>query len=85
MQNMMELMLESGNSLVKSWSSMVLSEGGTADIRVDEYVRKFSCHIFSSIMFGSNYPTETGLFQKCRALLKASASPTMLDGRPFYR
>lgn len=82
---MMELILESGNSLVESWGCLVERGGGTADISVDDYVREFSCHIFSSIMFGRDYPKDAGLFQKCRDLMKASGSPTILDGRPFYR
>ncbi|KAK3033966.1 hypothetical protein RJ639_034130 [Escallonia herrerae] len=39
---MLPLVIESAKALVKSWESMVESEGGVADIRVDEYVRNFT-------------------------------------------
>lgn len=82
---MLSIVLESGNALVKSWEEMVETEGGIADIEVDEYVKTFTSSIFSYVMFGRYDVAHKGLFSKCRDLMEASGSPTVLDGRPFYR
>ncbi|CAK9154558.1 unnamed protein product [Ilex paraguariensis] len=84
-KDMLNIVVESASTLVKSWESVVESEGGTADIKVDDYVREFTSHVFSRITFGSNYSIGAELLPKCRALIKASESPTILNGLPFYR
>ncbi|KAA8543914.1 hypothetical protein F0562_021909 [Nyssa sinensis] len=84
-KDMLNLAVESARTLVKSWESVIESESGIADIRVDEHVRNFTSHVFSRIMFGSNYSIGSELFPKCRALIKASVSPTILNGLPFLR
>ncbi|XP_017233410.1 cytochrome P450 714C2-like [Daucus carota subsp. sativus] len=84
-KNMLSIMLESGNTLVKSWEKMVETGSGIADIRVDDYVKNFTSSIFSNVMFGRYDVAHKGLFSKCRDLMEASGSPTVLDGRPFYR
>lgn len=84
-KNMLSIVLESGSKLIKSLENVVGDSGKVAEIKVDDYVRDFTCHVFSTIMFGEDYPTNTGLFSKCRALILASGSPTILNGRPFYR
>ena len=82
---MLSIVLESGNTLVKSWEKMVETGSGIADIRVDDYVKKFTSTIFSKVMFGRYDAATKDLFSKCRDLMEASGSPTVLDGRPFYR
>lgn len=82
---MYSIVLESGNTLVRSWEKLLEIEGGTADIRVDNYVKNFTSSIFSKVMFGRYDVATKGLFSKCRDLMEASGSPTVLDGRPFYR
>lgn len=84
-KNMYKIVLESGNTLVKSWEKLVETAGGTADIRVDDHVKKFTSSIFSNVMFGRYDVATKGMFSKCRDLMEASGSPTALDGRPFYR
>ncbi|KAL1827572.1 hypothetical protein ACET3Z_005984 [Daucus carota] len=84
-KNMYSIVLESGNTLVKSWEKLIETEGGIADIRVDDYVKKFTSTIFSNVMFGRYDAATKDLFSKCRDLMEASGSPTVLDGRPFYR
>lgn len=79
------IVLESGNTLVKSWEKLVETNGGSADIRVDNYVKDFTSSIFSNVMFGRYDVATKGLFSKCRNLMEASGSPTVLDGRPLYR
>ncbi|KAL1834015.1 cytochrome P450 714C2 [Daucus carota subsp. sativus] len=84
-KNMFRVVLESGNTLVKSWESLVETEGGIADVRVDDYVKTFTSSIFSHVMFGRYDAAEKLLFSKCRDLMEVSGSPTVVDGRPFYR
>ncbi|KAL8089726.1 hypothetical protein AgCh_039277 [Apium graveolens] len=84
-KDMLSIVLVSGSKLIKSLENVVGDSGKIAEIKVDDYARDFTCHVFSTIMFGENYPTNTGLFSKCRALILASGSPTILNGRPFYR
>ncbi|XP_074333722.1 cytochrome P450 714C2-like [Apium graveolens] len=84
-KNMLSIVLESGNTLVKSWAKLVENESGIADIRIDDYVKTFTSSTFSNIMFGRYESTEEVLFSKCRDLMEVSGSPTIIDGRPFYR
>ncbi|XP_059625248.1 cytochrome P450 714C2-like [Cornus florida] len=81
----LNIVVESASALVKSWESIVESEGGTADIIVDDYVRNFTSRVFSKVLFGSNYSVGSKLLPKCVALIKASEKPTILDGLPFMR
>lgn len=84
-QDMLSIVLGSGSKLIKSLENVVGDTGKVAEVKVDDYVRDFTCHVFSTIMFGENYPTNTGLFSKCKALILVSGSPTILNGHPFYR
>ncbi|XP_074356345.1 cytochrome P450 714C2-like [Apium graveolens] len=84
-KDMLSIVLDSGNTLVESWEKMVETEGGIADIKVDEYVKNFTSSSFSNVMFGRYDVAHKGLFLKFRDLMEASGSPTVLDGRPFYR
>lgn len=77
-------MVESANKLVKSGERIIIaSEGEVADIRVDDYARNFMSQVVSRIMFGSNSFVGEDLLHKCKALIDASGSPTILNGLPF--
>uniref|UniRef100_A0A2N9GXV3 Cytochrome P450 n=1 Tax=Fagus sylvatica TaxID=28930 RepID=A0A2N9GXV3_FAGSY len=84
-KDMVDVIVESACSLVKSWNSMVEIEGGVVELIVDDYVRNFTSTIISKMMFGNNYHVGTKLLPKCKALVDAVDSPTMLDGTPFSR
>uniref|UniRef100_A0A166ILF7 Cytochrome P450 n=1 Tax=Daucus carota subsp. sativus TaxID=79200 RepID=A0A166ILF7_DAUCS len=84
-KNMFSIVLESGNTLIRSWEQLVDTEGGIADIRVDDYVKTFTSSIISNVMFGKYEAAEKLLFSKCRDLMEVSGSPTVLDGYPFNR
>ena len=64
---------------------MVETEGGVVELTVDDYVRNFTSAIISKMMFGNNYHEGMKLFPKCKALINAVDSPTMLDGMLFSR
>jgi hypothetical protein len=63
---MMNLMVECSMTLVNSWR--IESEGGVADVRIDEYLRSFSGDVISRACFGSNYSDGKEIFLKLRAL-----------------
>lgn len=82
---MVGIAVESGKTLVKAWEKVIETEGGIADIKVDDDVKTFTSSIFSMIMFGRYEAAEKVLFSKCRDLMEVSGSPTVVDGRPFHR
>lgn len=82
---MLSIVLESGNTLIKSWEKLAETEGGIADIKVDDDVKNFMSSIFSTIMFGRYDIAEKALFSKCRDLMEASHYPEEPNGCPFYR
>ena len=65
---MMSLMVESSITLVNSWTNLIESEGGVADVHVDEYMRSFSGDVISRACFGSNYSEGEEIFSKLNEL-----------------
>ncbi|XP_060673794.1 cytochrome P450 714C2-like [Ziziphus jujuba] len=84
-KDMVNLMVESANTLVNSWESKINQTDGVVDLPIHDYVRSFSSTVISKILFGSNYEEGNTIFPKHGALLKAMASPTILNGIPFSR
>ncbi|KAK6271950.1 hypothetical protein POUND7_009033 [Theobroma cacao] len=81
----LKLMVESGEALVNSWGNIIEANGGIADIRVDDYVRRYTSSIISNVVFGNEWETGMEMFPKSLSLIKAMCSPTILSGVPFYR
>ena len=77
--------MESACKLVSSWQGLTEIGGGSADIRVDDYIRSFTSTVISKMMFGSHYSEAVELFPKCRSLMNDLQTPTILKGIPFYR
>lgn len=65
----MKLMVESSIEIVNLWNSKIDSEGGVADIKIDDYMRSFSGDVISRACFGSNYSKGEEIFSKIRALI----------------
>ncbi|KAK8478342.1 hypothetical protein V6N13_144557 [Hibiscus sabdariffa] len=84
-KDMTELMVESGGELVKSWDNIIEANSGIADIRVDDYVRRFTSYVISKVVFGDDWQKGMEIFPKSLALINAMSSPTILTGVPFYR
>ncbi|TYJ33419.1 hypothetical protein E1A91_A05G102900v1 [Gossypium mustelinum] len=61
------------------------SNGGTADIRVDDYVRRFTSYVISNVVFGDEWQMGMEIFPKFPDLINAMSTPTILSGIPFYR
>ncbi|XP_022764621.1 cytochrome P450 714C2-like [Durio zibethinus] len=84
-KRMMNLMAESSVTLVESWNSKIESEGGVADIMIDDYMRSFSGDVISRACFGSNYSKGEEIFLKLRALKETMSKKTLLGGIPGIR
>ncbi|KAF8380718.1 hypothetical protein HHK36_028208 [Tetracentron sinense] len=84
-KGMVNLMNEAASILVKSWDSKIESEGGMADIRVDEDLRTFSSYMVSKTLFGSSSYKGIDMFIRLKALKKALSTPSLLNGVPGLR
>ncbi|GLT72006.1 hypothetical protein SLA2020_439800 [Shorea laevis] len=73
-------MVESSMTLVNSWR--IESEGGVADVRIDEYLRSFSGDVISRACFGSNYSKWKEIFLKLGALQEHMAEKVLSNGIP---
>ncbi|XP_061998210.1 cytochrome P450 714C2-like [Rosa rugosa] len=67
-KDMVDLMVDSTASLLRSWESKVESEGGMALFRIDQDLRSLSADIISRSSFGSNYSKGKEIFSKLRTL-----------------
>ena len=81
----MNLMVESSITLVNSWTNLIESEGGVADVHVDEYMRSFSGDVISRACFGSNYSKGEEIFLKLRELQEQMSKKVFLSGIPVVR
>jgi hypothetical protein len=57
---MVNLMLDSTSSMLRTWESRVENEGGVSDIKIDEDLRSLSADILSRACFGSDYTYPRG-------------------------
>lgn len=67
-KGMMDLMVDSTTTLLRSWQNKVESEVGIAVLRVDEDTRNLSADIISRACFGSSYSEGKEIFLKLRTL-----------------
>ncbi|KAG2669767.1 hypothetical protein I3843_14G048900 [Carya illinoinensis] len=84
-KGMMNLITESTITLLNSWTSRIETEGGTADIHIDEYLRSFSGDVISRACFGSNYAQGEKIFLKLRVLQEALSKKILYTGIPGMR
>ncbi|XP_042475763.1 cytochrome P450 714A1-like [Macadamia integrifolia] len=62
-------MVESGLALIGKWEKRVMeSQGGIADLKVDDDLRNFSADVISRACFGSSYSQGKQIFSKLRTL-----------------
>ena len=81
----MSLMVESSITLVNSWTNLIESEGGVADVHVDEYMRSFSGDVISRTCFGSNYSEGEEIFSKLNELQELLSKMVFSSGIPVLR
>nr|POE80165.1 cytochrome p450 [Quercus suber] len=84
-KDIMNLMVESSITLVNSWTNLIESEGGVADVHVDEYMRSFSGDVISRACFGSNYSKGEEIFLKLRELQEQMSKKVLFSGIPVLR
>nr|POF24202.1 cytochrome p450 [Quercus suber] len=84
-KDMMNLMVESSITLVNSWTNLIESEGGVADVHIDEYMRSFSGDVISRACFGSNYSKGEEIFLKLRELQEQMSKKVLFSGIPVLR
>ncbi|MED6150005.1 hypothetical protein PIB30_068001, partial [Stylosanthes scabra] len=73
---------ESAISLVNSWSNRIEAKGGTANIKIDNYFRKFSGDVISRACFGSNFSMGEEIFLKLGALQEVMSKNAMATWIP---
>ncbi|XP_074566270.1 cytochrome P450 714B3-like [Curcuma longa] len=76
-KGMVDLMVDSATPLLTSWRETVELSGGTAEIKIDEHLRRYSADVISRTCFGSNYAKGKEIFEKLRALQNAVARPNL--------
>ncbi|MED6185412.1 hypothetical protein PIB30_056830 [Stylosanthes scabra] len=69
-KEMMTIIAESANSLLNQWNSIIEAQNGNADIKVDDYLKKFSADVISKACFGRDYSKGQEIFSKVVALQK---------------
>jgi hypothetical protein len=79
----MNIMVESSMTLVNLWRTE--SEGGVADVHIDEYMRSFSGDVISRACFGSNYSKGEEIFLKLRTLQELMSKKFFSSGIPGMR
>ncbi|KAF5470304.1 hypothetical protein F2P56_010825 [Juglans regia] len=84
-KGMINLIIESTTPLLNSWKSRIETEGGVADIHIDDYLRSFSGDVISRACFGSNYAQGEKIFLKLRDLIGAVSTSSMSTGIPGLR
>ncbi|XP_042499557.1 cytochrome P450 714A1-like [Macadamia integrifolia] len=85
-KGMMGLMVESGVALMEKWERRVVdSEGGIAEIKVDEDLRDFSADVISRACFGSSYSQGKDIFSKIRVLEKMLSEKGFLHKGSTFR
>lgn len=85
MQGMINLMQDSALTLLSSWNNQIEAQGGIADIKIDQDMRRFSGDVISKACFGSNFSKGEEIFYKLRALQEASSKRVLSSGIPGIR
>lgn len=75
---MVDLMVDSAQTLLKSWEERVDGNGGTVNIKIDDDIRAYSADVISRTCFGSSYIKGKKIFLKLRELQKAVSKPNVL-------
>ncbi|XP_015865935.3 cytochrome P450 714C2 [Ziziphus jujuba] len=81
-KGMMNLITECAIIMVNSWNSIIETEGGTADIKIDNHMRSFSGDVISRACFGSNFSKGEEIFHKIRSLQKLMSKKGFSFGIP---
>ncbi|XP_031271574.1 cytochrome P450 714A1-like [Pistacia vera] len=82
-KGMIGLMEECTMAMVKTWEiRLIESQGGVADLMIDQDLRSLSADIISRACFGSSYSQGKNIFAKLRVMQEAMSKPSLLFGLP---
>ncbi|XP_044473106.1 cytochrome P450 714A1-like [Mangifera indica] len=82
-KGMIGLMEECAMAMVKTWETRLIeSQGGVADLMVDQDLRCLSADIISKACFGSSYSQGKNIFSKLRVMQEAMSKPSIIFGLP---
>lgn len=82
---MMNLIVDSTTSMLRTWENEIQSQGGIAESRVDDKLRNLSADIISKACFHSNYHQGEEIFSKIRTLQKVLSKGMMgIEGLTRY-
>uniref|UniRef100_A0A7N2M583 Cytochrome P450 714A1 n=1 Tax=Quercus lobata TaxID=97700 RepID=A0A7N2M583_QUELO len=85
-KNMVGLMEQSTIAMMKTWENRIIeSEGGVADMIIDEDLKSLSADIISKSCFGSSYSQGNLIFAKIASLQDALSKPSALFGQFNFR
>ena len=84
-KGMVDLMVVSTSSMLRSWESRIDKEGGIAEIKVDEYLRNSTADVISRACFGSSYDQGKDIFLKLRTLQQVMSKAFLYFGVPGFR
>ncbi|XVF23281.1 hypothetical protein REPUB_Repub13aG0022800 [Reevesia pubescens] len=85
-KGMMQLMMESAFVVVNSLNDKIdHSEGGVAELKIDDYTRSYAGDVILRACFGSNYAEGKEIFLKLRALQEILAKILLLQWIPGMR
>ncbi|XP_057798965.1 cytochrome P450 714C2-like [Salvia miltiorrhiza] len=73
---------QSALMLIDLWKGLIEAEGGKADIKIDDHLKKFAGDAISKVCFGSNYAEGEQIFQKITGLQLAIAKKGFFLGIP---
>ncbi|XP_062211148.1 cytochrome P450 714B3-like isoform X2 [Phragmites australis] len=77
-KGMVDLMVDSAQTLLKSWEERIDKNGGITDIKIDDDIRAYSADVISRTCFGSSYIKGKEIFLKIRELQQAVSKPNAL-------
>ncbi|KAF8009814.1 hypothetical protein BT93_J0722 [Corymbia citriodora subsp. variegata] len=84
-KGMVGLMVESAQTLLRTWDSRIEAEGGQmAEITVDEDLRSLSADVISRACFGSSYVKGKEVFSKLRSLQNIMSRQSFLFGNSLF-
>lgn len=76
-QGMVNVIIESANTLTETWNKILQNEGGKAEIMVNGHLRSFSANIISRVSFGNSYGKGDEVLSKL-SLLQTAISKSNL-------
>jgi cytochrome P450 len=84
-KGMVNVIIESANTLTEAWNKIIENEGGKAEIMVHGHLRNFSANIISKVSFGNSYGKGEEVFSKLSLLQTAISKSNLFTAIPGAR